>query len=74
MADNDKEESNPARWLTQPGDLVLVAPDGTETPIGEPPIATLEYVERLKRQLKGADAATPAPRKKPGIRLHIHRK
>jgi hypothetical protein len=55
MADN-KEESNPERWLTQPGELFLVSPDGTKTRIGQPSAETLEYIERLKE----ADAALAA--------------
>jgi hypothetical protein len=49
MEDN-KEYSNPARWITQPGDLVIIDEDGTRTRIGEPSPETLALVERLKRE------------------------
>jgi hypothetical protein len=83
MADNDKEESNSGRWLTQPGELFIIDPDtGTRTRIGEPSAETLEYAARLKAELAaklalqkpaGDSRARTGKRGGARVRVHIHR-
>jgi hypothetical protein len=76
MADKDNDASDLERFGWSPGELSVVEEDGTLTRIGEIPLEVQrEIAQREQNQRQAEDAAKPpAPRKTPGVRIHIHRK